>query len=50
VDADEAARVRRGEKEALAALFASALAEKGCWKTVQRHLAATDAHDVLDEI
>ena len=50
VDADETARVRRSEKEALAALFASALAENGCWRTVQRHLGATDAHDILDEI
>jgi hypothetical protein len=50
VDADETARVRRSEKEALAAIFASALAEKGCWNTVQRHLGATDAHDILDEI
>jgi hypothetical protein len=50
VDADETARVRRSEKEALAAILASALAENGCWKTVQRHISTTDAHDILDEI
>jgi len=50
VVADETARVRRGEKEALAAMLSSALAEKGWWKAVQRHLSATDAHDILDEI
>jgi hypothetical protein len=50
VDADEMARVRQSEKEALAAIFASALAEKGCWEAVRRHLGATDAHDILDEI
>jgi hypothetical protein len=50
VDADEQARVRHGESEALRAVFASALAEKGLWKAVQGHVSATDAHDILDEI
>jgi hypothetical protein len=50
VDADETARVRRSEKEALAAILASALAEKGCWNRVQQHLGATDAHEILDII
>ena len=50
VDADEGARVRRHEKEALSALFASALANKGSWGSLQAHLGATDAHDVLDEV
>jgi len=50
VDADSAARVRHGEKEALAAIFASSLAERGLWRTVQGHVSAADAHDILDEI
>ena len=50
VDADELARVRRNEKEALKALFASALAEKGSWERVRSHLSAVDAHDILDQI
>jgi hypothetical protein len=50
VDADDLARVRRHEKEALKALLASALAEKGSWERVRSHLSAVDAHDILDQI
>jgi hypothetical protein len=50
VDVDALSRVKNSEREMLAALFATALAERGEWETVQRHLGATDAHDILDEL
>jgi hypothetical protein len=50
VDADGLARVHRHEKETLQALIASVLAEKGSWERFRGHLAASDAHDVLDRI
>jgi len=50
VEADRSARVHRHEKEALQALVASALAEKGSWERLRGHLGASDAHDVLDRI
>jgi len=50
VDVDALSRVKRGEAEMLGALFATALAETGDWERIQRHLGATDAHDILDEL
>jgi hypothetical protein len=48
--ADDLARVRRSEKEALKALLASALAGKGAWERLRGHMGASDAHDVLDQL
>lgn len=50
VEADNQARVRRHEKEALGALLASALAGKGAWERLRGHMGASDAHDILDSL
>ena len=50
IEADNLARVKHSEKEALRALLASTLAARGAWERLRGHMGASDAHDILDAL